>query len=61
MALAEGMGPGNNEIPQEIMLQVSSFPGMPRAGIELRALLNEKDAPISEIESILRHDPGLAA
>ena len=27
----------------------------------MRALLNEKDVPLTEIEKILRHDPGLAA
>jgi putative nucleotidyltransferase with HDIG domain len=34
---------------------------MPRVGIKLRrALLNEDDVSITEIEEILRHDPGLA-
>ena len=51
----------NSEIPDKIMLEMSSFPSMPRAGIKLRALLNEEDAPVTEIEKILRHDPGLAA
>ena len=51
----------NNEIPDKIMQLVSSFPSMPQAGIKLRALLNKKDVPVTEIEEILRHDPGLAA
>ena len=34
---------------------------MPKAGIKLRALLNEKNVSIDEIERILRQDPGLAA
>ena len=50
-----------NNIPEEIMTQVSAFPSMPRAGIKLRELLNKKDVPLNEIEEILRHDPGLAA
>ena len=47
-------------IPEKIVTHVSSFPSMPRAGIKLSALLNKKDVQLSEIEEILRHDPGLA-
>ena len=50
-----------NNIPKEIMMHVSSFPSMPRAGIKLRELLNKKDVPLIKIEEILRHDPGLSA
>ena len=50
----------NNDIPDKIMMEVSSFPSMPRAGFKLRALLNKMDVQLSEIEEILRHDPGLA-
>ena len=50
-----------SKIPEQIMMEVSAFPSMPRAGIKLRALLNKEDVSIDEIEEILRHDPGLAA
>ncbi len=48
-----------NDIQDKIMMEVSTFPSMPRAGVKLRTLLNEKDVQISEIEQIMRHDPGL--
>ena len=61
MALSEEMGLINNNIPDKIVMKVSSFPSMPRVGIKLsRALLKENDVSITEIEEILRHDPGLA-
>ena len=61
MELEKEREPMENNIPEEIMTQVSSFPSMPRAGIKLTALLNKKDVQLTEIEEILRHDPGLAA
>ena len=61
MALSEEIRCLKSDIPDKIMAKVSSFPSMPRAGIKLRALLNEKEVQISDIEAILRHDPGLAA
>ena len=61
MELEKEKEPMENNIPEEIMMHVSSFPNMPRAGIKLRELLNKKDVPLTEIEEILRHDPGLAA
>ena len=51
----------HSDIPDIILQKVSSFPSMPKAGIELRALLSEKNVSIDEIETILRHDPVLAA
>jgi putative nucleotidyltransferase with HDIG domain len=60
MALSEEMSLINNDIPDKIMMEVSSFPSMPRAGFKLRVLLNKMDVPLTEIEEILRHDPGLA-
>lgn len=51
----------HSDIPDKILQKVSAFPSMPKAGIELRALLSENDVSIDEIERILRHDPGLAA
>ena len=49
------------DLPDQIIMKVSSFPSMPRAGIKLRALLAEENVSVDEIEAILRHDPGLAA
>jgi putative nucleotidyltransferase with HDIG domain len=60
MESSEEKKPIKNGIPDEIMMKVSSFPSMPRAGIKLRALLAEKDVSVDDIEAILRHDPGLA-
>ena len=60
MELSEEMRPIKNDIPDEIMIKVSSFPSMPGAGIKLRALLAEEDVSMDEIEGILRHDPGLS-
>ncbi len=60
MESSEEKRPIRNEIPDKIMMKVSSFPSMPRAGIKLRAILAEKDVSMDEIEGILRHDPGLA-
>ncbi|MBT8363328.1 MAG: HDOD domain-containing protein [Deltaproteobacteria bacterium] len=60
MESSEEKRPIRNEIPDKIMMKVSSFPSMPRAGIKLRAILAEKDVSMDDIEGILRHDPGLA-
>jgi len=60
MELSEEKKPIKSDIQDKIMMKVSSFPSMPRAGIKLRALLAEKDVSIDDIEGILRHDPGLA-
>ena len=51
----------NKNIPDKIMKEVSTFPSMPRTGFKLRVLLNKVDVSITEIEEILRHDPGLSA
>ena len=53
--------PLQKDLPDEIVMQVSSFPSMPRAGIKLRELLSQEEVSLDEIEAILRHDPGLAA
>ena len=60
MEFSEENKPKKNDIPDEIMIKVSSFPSMPGAGIKLRALLAEEDVSMDEIEGILRHDPGLS-
>ncbi len=45
----------------EILARVKSFPTMPGAGAKMLALLEEPDTTVSEIEDILRYDPGLTA
>jgi putative nucleotidyltransferase with HDIG domain len=45
----------------EILVKVDSFPTMPGAGAKMLALLEEPDTVVSEIEEILRYDPGLTA
>ena len=45
----------------EILVKVKSFPTMPGAGVKMLALLEEPDTAVSEIEEILRYDPGLTA
>ncbi|MEJ2164124.1 MAG: HDOD domain-containing protein [Desulfobacterales bacterium] len=43
-------------------MKVESFPGLPRSGVKIMALLqDESNASVSEIEKILRYDPGLTA
>ena len=44
-----------------ILSKVKSFPTMPGAGAKMLSLLEEPDTEISEIEEILRYDPGLTA
>lgn len=46
---------------KEILAKVDSFPAMPDAGTKLLVLLEEPDTAVSEIEEILRYDPGLTA
>jgi len=60
MEFSKEKKPIKNNISDEIMMKVSSFPSAPRAGIKLRALLAEEDVSTDEIEGIVRHDPGLA-
>lgn len=45
----------------EILSKVKSFPTMPGAGTKMLSLLEEPDTTVSEIEEILRYDPGLTA
>ena len=45
----------------EILSEVKSFPTMPGAGAKMLSLLEEPDTTVSEIEEILRYDPGLTA
>ena len=51
-----------NSILAEILIKVESFPGLPRSGVKIMALLkDESNTSVSEIEKILRYDPGLTA
>ena len=44
-----------------IMLEVEAFPGMPATATKLLPLLDNSDSTASDIESILKYDPGLTA
>jgi putative nucleotidyltransferase with HDIG domain len=44
-----------------ILAIIDSFPSMPGAGARMLALLQEQDTKVSDIEEILRYDPGLTA
>lgn len=44
-----------------IALEVEAFPGMPTTAAKLVPLLEDADSTASEIESILKYDPGLTA
>lgn len=44
-----------------IMLEIEAFPGMPVTATKLLPLLDNLDSSASEIESILKYDPGLTA
>ena len=44
-----------------IMLEIEAFPGMPATAAKLLPLLDNSDSTASEIESIVKYDPGLTA
>jgi putative nucleotidyltransferase with HDIG domain len=46
---------------EQIMAEVRSFPSMPGAAVKLLALFDDPETTISQIEEILRTDPGLTA
>jgi HD-like signal output (HDOD) protein len=45
----------------DILARVKSFPSMPGAGAKMLSLLEKPDTTVTEIEEILRYDPGLTA
>ena len=49
----------NKYLLSKILLKVESFPSMPEAGAKLLVLLKDPKTPVTEIEKILRNDPGL--
>ena len=46
---------------EDIMAAVRSFPSIPGAAVKLLTLLDNPDTSASQIEEILRYDPGLTA
>ena len=50
-----------NRKTYRIMLEIEAFPGMPVTATKLLPLLENADSSTSEIESILKYDPGLTA
>jgi putative nucleotidyltransferase with HDIG domain len=56
-----GGKPVTNRKVYRIMLKVEAFPGMPATAARLLPLLEDLDSTASEIESILKYDPGLTA
>lgn len=44
-----------------IMAQVKSFPGMPETSAKLLTMLKDPDSSASQIEDVLKYDPGLTA
>lgn len=51
----------NNQNLHEIMLKVEAFPGMPATAAKLLPLLDDPDSTPSEVENIVKYDPGLTA
>lgn len=51
----------SEETIRRIMSQVKAFPGMPATAARLLPLLQNPDSCASQIEDILRYDPGLTA
>jgi putative nucleotidyltransferase with HDIG domain len=45
----------------KIASAIKSFPGMPGTAVKLLALIDDSAMRVSQIEEILRHDPGLTA
>jgi putative nucleotidyltransferase with HDIG domain len=45
----------------KIMAKIDAFPSIPGSAIKLIELLENEDAPVKEIEDILRLDPGMTA
>jgi HD-like signal output (HDOD) protein len=45
----------------KIASAIKSFPGMPGTAVKLLGLIDDPAMRVSQIEEILRHDPGLTA
>ena len=46
---------------EHILAEVDAFPSMPAAGTKMLQILENPDASVEEIESVLHYDPGLTA
>ena len=46
---------------KKILAAIKAFPGMPGTALKLLALIDDPAMRVSQIERILRHDPGLTA
>jgi len=51
----------NQEKLDQIMTQVKAFPGMPDTSAKLLTMLKDQETSASQIEEILKYDPGLTA
>jgi putative nucleotidyltransferase with HDIG domain len=51
----------NHPNSKEIISKVKSFPSMPGAAVELLSLIDDPEVSVSQIEAILRRDPGMTA
>jgi putative nucleotidyltransferase with HDIG domain len=43
----------------KILLNVESFPSLPRTGTKLLSIIDKQNTTVAEIEKVLRYDPGL--
>jgi HD-like signal output (HDOD) protein len=50
-----------NSLLGKILINVESFPGLPRTGAKLLAIIDKPKTTVAEIEKVLRYDPGLTA
>jgi putative nucleotidyltransferase with HDIG domain len=56
-----GGNPVDNQNLKRITLEVEAFPGMPATAAKLLPLLDNPDSTPSEVENIVKYDPGLTA
>ena len=56
-----GGNPVDNQKLKRITLEVEAFPGMPATAAKLLPLLDNPDSTPSEVENIVKYDPGLTA
>jgi putative nucleotidyltransferase with HDIG domain len=56
-----GGNPVDNQKLQRITLEVEAFPGMPATAAKLLPLFDNPDSTPSEVENIVKYDPGLTA
>ena len=49
------------DLLDKIMAKIDAFPSIPGSAVKLLELLESDDAPVKEIEDVLRLDPGMTA